>query len=75
MSKIKLSAKQREVIERLRNGDMVHYINGLNARCFYSGGANPNISWATIGKLEDLKLTTRTDKRVILTDLGKEIKF
>jgi hypothetical protein len=73
MSKLKLSAKQKEVIQRLRNGDAVHYLNGINARCFYSGGANPNISWATIGKLEDLNLTTRTEKRVILTELGKSI--
>ena len=70
--KIKLSDKQKEVISRLRDGEIMHYMTGLNSYCFWSK-TYKNVSWATIGRLEYLKLIERTKDKVELTELGKTI--
>lgn len=72
-NKIKLSKIQAQVIQRLQSGERLHYLNGINARCFF--GVEKNVSWATIQKLEDLKLIDRKDRYVELTETGKNIKL
>ncbi len=70
---IKLSKTQTEVIKRLQAGEILHHVTGLYARCFFSNDRK-NISWATIGKLEELDLISRMDRQIILTQKGKEYK-
>lgn len=71
---MKLSAKQREVIKRLRGGDLIHYMDGLNARCFWYSNFK-NVHWNTIFYLERHGLTHRGDRFVTLTELGKTIEL
>ena len=66
----KLSKVQKELILQMRNGIICHYMQGLSARCFLAR-THKNISWATIGKLEDMGLIERTDKYVVLTEKGR----
>jgi len=71
--KLKLSEVQQEVIKKLRAGEVVHYISGIDARCFLN---NKNLKWATIHRLEALKLVERKHNRYIgLTELGKTIEL
>ena len=66
---MKLSKVQTELIAYLQNGVICHYESGLEGRCYI---LDKNISWATIFRLEDLKLIERKGNKVILTKLGKE---
>lgn len=69
--KIKLSSTQLWVLEKLSKGEILNYINGINAKCFFSGA---NVSWPTIYKLEEIGAIKRIDKQIVLTELGKTIK-
>lgn len=66
----KLSSKQKEVIERLQKGDLLHHITGIHARCFFREGGR-NIPWSTIFRLEELNLVVRTHNEIQLTENGK----
>lgn len=55
----KLSNAQKEVISTLQANEIIHYLSGINAKCFYSNNSMKTISWATIYKLEDYKLVER----------------
>ena len=68
---VKLSKAQKEVISTLQANEIIHYLSGINARCFYSNNTMKNISWATIYKLEDLKLVERKNGKVELTEQGR----
>ena len=80
--KKKLSPSQQKIIKKLQEGKIIHYINGIDARCFYStrgeysneskSGGFTNIPWPTIYKLEDLGLVARTTGRVALTEKGRD---
>jgi len=70
MSKHKLSSTQVWVLERLSEGEVLHYLNGIDARCFFH--TSGNVSWATIYKLEALGLIKRVDNKV---ELAKDIKI
>lgn len=72
--KIKLSVLQRDILSRMRNGDKLHYMQGLNASCFFHKDMK-NANWNSIGKLEDLGLIVRKDKYIELTELGREIEL
>lgn len=74
VKKINLSKAQKKLIQQMRNGNTLHYIPGLNSRCFFSG-ENRSESWATIHKLEMLNLIERSDKFVELTELGRNIQL
>lgn len=69
---MKLSDKQKEVIQKLRNGEICYYLVGIDSRCFF---ARYNVPWPTIYKLEKLKLVHRPLKTVELTELGKTIEL
>lgn len=62
---MKLSKAQQSVIDYLKSGGIIHYIDGLNAKCFRSDNYR-NISWATIYKLETLGLVKRTNRKIEL---------
>lgn len=67
---VKLSKAQKEVITRLQANEIIHYMNGYDAKCFYSNGLK-TISWATIFKLENYGLVERVNKRIELTEQGR----
>ena len=67
---VKLSKAQKEVITRLQANEIIHYLNGYDAKCFYSNGVK-TISWATILKLENYGLVERKNKRIELTERGR----
>lgn len=66
----KLSKKQSEVIQLMRDGIILHYISGFNSKCFFARDMK-NINWNTIWKLEQLGLISRTERTIELTELGK----
>jgi uncharacterized protein YlaN (UPF0358 family) len=66
---MKLSKVQTELIKQLQAKAVCHYESGLEGRCYI---LDKNISWATIFRLEDLKLIERKGDKVILTKLGKK---
>jgi len=68
---VKLSKAQKEVISTLQANEIIYYLSGINAICFYSNNAMKNISWATIYKLEDYKLVERKNGKVELTERGR----
>ena len=78
--KIKLSDKQKEVIELMRKGHILHWIGGLNPSCFLSKSFSFKVSTATAFRIlhykliiaDDDKLTNRTYR---LTELGKQIEL
>lgn len=70
MKEIKLSKKQKEVMKKLKNGDILHYLSGINPRCFF---ARMNVSWPTIHKLETAGLVERIGRYIELTCDGKTI--
>ena len=73
-SAIKLSPAQTTVLLKLQSGETLHFITGINARCFFR---NMNVWWNTITKLEGFGLITRNEKerKVILTEKGAAIKI
>lgn len=73
-STIKLSTAQTTVIQKLQEGEKLHFITGLNARCFFG---NMNVWWNTITKLEGMGLISRNEKerQVSLTDRGSTLKL
>ncbi len=72
--KIKLSKAQKQLIQQMRDGNILHYMQGLNARCFFAR-SNRSESWATIHKLEMLNLIERGDRFVELTELGRNVQL
>ena len=74
VKKVKLSETQKKLIKQMRDGNQLHYIDGIDAKCFLHSG-NGNISWATISKLENMNLIERGYRRVELTELGKNIQL
>jgi predicted transcriptional regulator len=74
IEKIKLTQKQKEVILEMRadNGNIIHFIDGIDARCFMK---NKTIRWATIFALKAKGLIEKTDKFFRLTELGKTIEL
>lgn len=61
MAKIKLSPTQQKVIDTLKDGKIIHWVDGINAKCFYRDN-HKTISWATIFKLEHMGLIYRDCK-------------
>ncbi len=73
--KVKLSSTQIWVLYKLADGETLHYITGLNARCYFSENIT-TVSWPTIFKLEKIGLVARNEKagKIELTELGATIK-
>jgi hypothetical protein len=71
---IKLSATQVDVIRRLQAGEVLHFITGIDAKCFFNKG---NVAWVTIYKLEKIGLISRYEKqkKVLLTKRGEFFKI
>lgn len=69
----KLSNAQKRLVRQMRDGNRLHYVRGLNARCFFAGGKNE--SWATIYRLEILGLIERGDRIIELTELGRTVQL
>jgi hypothetical protein len=74
VNKIKLSKAQKQLIQKMRDSNILHYMQGLNARCFFAR-SNRSESWATIHKLEMLNLIERGDRFVELTELGRNVEL
>jgi hypothetical protein len=72
VKKYKLSAAQIKVIIKLKKGEIIHYVDGLNSKCFYHDSMK-TINWNTIFKLEQLDLIVREYRRIALTDMGRSI--
>ncbi len=72
---IKLSAAQKEVISKLRDGDILHYPPGAEPRCFFKGNFYKTISWATLLNLERHNLIVREGRYFELTVIGRTIKL
>jgi hypothetical protein len=62
---MKLTTAQQEVIDRLKKGEVIHYISGMNSRCFFHNDMK-RISWPTLIKLEKLNLVKRTHTKVVM---------
>lgn len=72
---MKLSKKQKEVIQILREGTFIHWIGGLNPRAIIHAKIYYRLPVTTVFKLEDLKLIEFNEYRdkASLTELGKTI--
>lgn len=72
---MKLSPKQKEVTSILRTGTFIHWMDGIDARCFISQNLHYKLSTATTLRLEDLKLIIADKHReeFTLTELGQTI--
>jgi hypothetical protein len=73
-NEIHLSKAQASVITKLQSGEILHYIDGIKPSCFFHQNIKL-ISWATIFKLEQLKLIVRKYRKVELTDSGRDLKI
>ena len=74
VKRVKLSEAQKKLIQQMRDGNKLHCIEGIDAKCFLHL-VNGNISWATINKLENMNLIERGYGKVELTELGKNIQL
>lgn len=81
--KPKLSKKQKEVIGKMKCGQIIHWCGGIKPMAFMPGDPNYSLSITTVMKLEDLKLIERTANisntsangdKLILTPLGKSVE-
>lgn len=68
-NKHKFSSTQIWVMAKLKNGEVLHWIDGINARCFFP---DANVGWPTIFKLEEIGLIERKDGKVELTEFGNK---
>ena len=72
---MKISDFQKRIIQRLRDGDVIYFLNGLNAR-FFLGSNGVTINYNTVFRLEKLKLIELLpDGKYLLTELGNEINL
>ncbi len=77
-NKVKLTPKQKDIIGKMRNGWVLHWLSGLTPSAFMSSHKQPNITIRTdtVFKLKDLGLIISNNERHVkytLTDLGKTI--
>jgi hypothetical protein len=78
---VKLSAKQKETLNLMQNGGVLHWIGGISPYCFMSDNRFTfKISTATCLKLESLGLIEKEQKdggntKLKLTESGKKIKL
>lgn len=71
---MKLSKAQTDLLMKIRNGDMVRFIGGFDARYYFSKGMK-NINWNTLHCLVEKGLLLRNDPNLSVTELGKTIKL
>ena len=81
-NKLKLSPKQKEVMEILRNGKnhKFYWLGGLSPKCFISHNLDYKVSVSTALKLIQLGLVKPDDdkslnKTLLLTELGQSIEL
>ena len=77
---MKLSEKQKQVINLMRDGRVIHWMDGLNPSCFLSDNCRVPISTATCLRLEELgfiesKPNKGQGKKYYLTNRGKYIQL
>ena len=68
-----LSTVQKTLIQKLQGGEVIHFLDGINPKVFYSKGLR-TISIATVCKLEVLGFIERKNGSIILTEKGENLR-